>query len=341
MKIQRTKSIYILILSMLAVFAAGCGSQDAAISKSITIYSGRSESLVGPLLEQFENSSGMKVQVRYGSTAELAATILEEGENSPADIFFAQDPGGLGAVANAGLLAPLADNIVSGVEPRFVDADNRWVGVSGRARVVVYNTDSLSPEDLPDDLMGFMDPKWKGRIGLPPTNSSFQTMVTALRQAWGEEQTRAWLLGIIANQPVYYESNTPTVAAVAAGEIEVGFVNHYYLYRFLAEEGESFAARNYFLPGGGPGSLVMVSGVGRLKSSTKQDYADQFIEFLLSDYAQQYFAEQTFEYPLIQGIPPFVDLVPLAELNTYEISLEDLSDLQGTVQLLQDVGMLP
>lgn len=227
------------------------------------------------------------------------------------------------------------------MDGRFASPDGLWVGISGRARVVVYNTETLSPEDLPDTLEGFTDPQWRGRIGLPPTNGSFQTMVTGMRQVWGEEATRAWLEGILANEPVFYEKNTPTVAAVAAGEVEVGFVNHYYLYRFLAEEGEGFAARNYFLPSGGPGSLVMVAGAGRVASGQNEDNATRFLDFMLSTVAQQYFASTTYEYPLIEGVNVQSDLTPLAELNAIDISLGELADLQGTVVILQELGYLP
>jgi iron(III) transport system substrate-binding protein len=215
------------------------------------------------------------------------------------------------------------------------------VGISGRARVVVYNTDALTPAELPADLSGFTDPAWQGRIGLPPTNGSFQTMVTGMREVWGEETTRAWLEGIVANDPVFYENNTAVVAAVGAREVEVGFVNHYYLYRFLSEEGEGFPARNHFLPGGGPGSLVMVAGAGRLASGASEENAIRFLEFMLSAEAQQYFADETFEYPLIEGISVHPDLTPLSEMNAIDIPLGDLADLQGTVALLQEVGMLP
>ena len=163
----------------------------------------------------------------------------------------------------------MPEEILEKVPERFSSEDGDWVGVSGRARVVVYNNEMLTEEDLPDDLWGFTEPEWKGRIGWAPTNGSFQSMVTAMRATWGEEETSEWLEAIQANDPVIYEKNTPIVAAVAEGEVEIGFVNHYYLYRFISEEGEEFAARNYFLPGGGPGSLIMVSGVGMLNSATK------------------------------------------------------------------------
>lgn len=324
--------------------AGTTGQQPQQVSQAeepetLVVYSGRSESLVGPIIKQFQEASGVEVEVRWGKTAEVAATLLEEGQNTPADIFYAQDPGGLGAVKE--ILAPLPEDILNRVDPRFRAPEGHWVGISGRARVIVYNTERVDPEDLPDDLWGFTDPEWQGRIGWAPTNASFQTMVTAMRQVWGEEKTRAWLEGILANEPQVYEKNTPVVAAAGAGEIDVGFVNHYYLYRFLQEEGESFSARNYFLPGGGPGSLVMVAGAGALEMSDNKEVAHKFLRFMLSEVAQQYFAAQTFEYPLVEGVRTQRELTPLSGLNTVQIDLADLADLQGTVELLRDVGALP
>lgn len=310
---------------------------------TLVIYSGRSESLVQPIIDQFATATGIQVQVRYGSTSEMAATLLEEGANSPADLFYAQDPGGLGAVEAAGLLTELPAELIAKVPSRFADEDKEWVGISGRARVVVYNTDTVSPEALPAGLEGFTEPEWQGRIGWAPTNGSFQAMVTAMRQVWGEERTREWLQGIQANDPVAYENNTAVVAAVGAGEVEVGFVNHYYLYRFLAEQGESFPARNYFLPDGGPGSLIMVSGAGILGSAANRDNAIRFLNFLLSVPGQQYFASQTYEYPLIEGVAVSPLLPPLAELDAVaaNVSLNDLSDLEGTAAMLSELGILP
>ncbi|MEZ4709614.1 MAG: iron ABC transporter substrate-binding protein [Caldilineaceae bacterium] len=342
----------IALFSILALFVTACApvavepssnaaDSSAAETGTVVVYSGRSENLVGPILERFSAETGIDVQVRYGGTAEMAATLLEEGANSPADIFFAQDPGGLGAVDNAGLLAPLPESITNQVMTEFRSPDSAWVGVSGRARVVVYNTDALTPADLPDDIWDFTDPQWAGRIGWAPTNSSFQAMVTAMRAMWGEQQARDWLLGIQANEPVVYEGNSPIVAAVGAGEIDVGFVNHYYLYRFLAEEGEGFPARNHFLGSGGPGSLVMVAGVGRLATGPNEANALALIEYLVSTDAQQYFVQETSEYPVIEGMAIPEKLPALSELNSAPISLTELADLQGTTQLLIDTGVLP
>ncbi|MDA1329702.1 MAG: iron ABC transporter substrate-binding protein [Chloroflexi bacterium] len=317
------------------------GGDVASETGTLVIYSGRSESLVGPIIQQFAEVSGIDVQVRYGSTSEMAAALLEEGANSPADVFFAQDPGGLGAVEAAGLLAELPEDILSKVDAFYASPNGRWVGISGRARVVVYNTERLQVSDLPDDLMGFTDTSWSGRLGIAPGNGSFQTMVTGMRQLWGEDETRAWLQAIADNNPTYYENNTSIVAAVAAGEVDAGLVNHYYLYRFLAEEGENFPARNHYLADGGPGSLLMVAGAGRLANGENEANALRFLNFLLSPVAQQYFASQTYEYPLVEGVATSSLLIPLTELNPPQIALGSLADLQGTVTLLQEVGMLP
>ncbi len=305
----------------------------------LVVYSGRSESLVGPIIEQFAEATGIDVSVKYGSTSEVAATILEEGANTPADIFFAQDPGGLAAVES--MFTTLPNDVLNLVSPNFRSPDGKWIGLSGRARVIVYNTRTVSPNELPADLRGFTDPKWQGRIGWPPTNGSFQAMVTAMRVIWGEDETRAWLEGILANNPQIYPKNTPTVAAAGAGEIDVGFVNHYYLYRFLAEEGEGFAARNAHLSGGGPGAMILVAGAGVLDDSANSENAIKFIEFMLSPVAQQYFAGSTYEYPLVEGVNVNRLLTPLDAINAPEVDMADLGDLEGTLDLLRDTGVLP
>jgi iron(III) transport system substrate-binding protein len=314
---------------------------EPAVAGKLVVYSGRSESLVGPVIAQFEEISGVDVEVRYGSTSEMAATILEEGANSPADVFFAQDPGGLGAVANAGLFAVLPQEVISDVKPALRAADGSWTGVSGRARVVVYNTDKVKPEDLPADVYDFIDPKWKGRIGWAPKNASLQAMVTAMRVMWGEDKTRAWLQGMQANEAKSFEGNSQVVQAAGAGEIEVGLVNHYYLYRFLKEQGDGFKARNHFQAGNQPGALLMVAGVGHLKNGKNAANAEKFIKFLLSKVGQQYFVSQTNEYPVIDGIATPTELTPFEELASASVQMTDLTDLKGTVQLMSEVGVLP
>ena len=325
-------------LFLLAAVAGACAA-DGDESRALVVYSGRSESLIGPLIEDFEELTGASVQVNYAKTGPLAATLLEEGKNTPADIFFAQDPGGLGAVDS--MLAELPSDVLGSVPDWARDPENKWVGTSGRARVIVYNTNMLTEADLPDSIEDFAKPEWKGRIGWAPTNGSLHAMITGMRQVWGEDRTRAWLKGIVANEPKIYAKNTPTVAAVAAGEVEVGFVNHYYLHRFIAEEGESFAARNYYTRTADPGSVILVAGVGLLEMSDNKELAIQFIKFLLSASGQQFFASQTYEFPLNDQAKPNNLLPALADITKPSIDLGDLTDLAGTQALMREVGALP
>ena len=307
---------------------------------SLVVYSGRSESLVGPIIEQFADATGIDVSTKYGSTGEIAATLLEEADNSPADVFFAQDPGGLGAVAQAGMFDPLPSEITN-LAPTWAQSPNAlWIGISGRARVLVYNTDNLTESDLPDSIFDLTDPKWKGRIGWAPTNGSFQAMVTAMRELWGDDRTTDWLRGMQANEPSVYPKNTPQVAAAAAGEIDIGLVNHYYLHRFLHEEGDDFSARNYHPRAGGPGSIVLVAGAGILQTSQNRENAERFLTFMLSTVGQQYFAGQTYEYPLVQGVRTNRHVTPIDDIVKPDVDMAELADLQGTQRLLRELGIL-
>ena len=323
-----------LLITLTSLFAA-CGDDGSGL----TIYSAREENLVGPLIKEFREISGLKVGVKYGSNAELAALIQTEGSNTPADIFFATDPGLLASMSDQ--FARLPDDILERVSPQFRSSDGRWVGISGRARVIVYNTDRLQESALPTSILGFTDPKWKGRIGWPPGNGSFQAFVTGMRITLGEDAARQWLEGVQANDPVPYAKNTSTVDAVAKGEIDVGFVNHYYLLRFLDTEGESFSARNYHPENRDVGAMMLVNGSGILSGSNNVEDAQRFLDFMLSQVGQQYFASQTFEYPLVDGVKTHRLLVPLDKLDIPDVDLSKLDDVQGTQALLREVGIIP
>jgi iron(III) transport system substrate-binding protein len=307
---------------------------------TLTVYSGRNKDLIELLLTEFEKATEVKVQPRYGDSAELAAALLEEGKNSPADVFLAQDAGALGAVAARGQLTPLPETLLTRVEERFRSPKGEWVGVSGRARVVVYNTKELKPEDLPDAVAGFTDAKWKDRLGWPPTNASFQAFVTALRLLDGEAAARQWLLDVKTNNPKAYPNNTAIVEAVAKGEIQAGFVNHYYLFAITKGQPQDFSARNYHPRGGGAGSIINVAGAGILTTAKNTEGAKTFIDYLLSTPAQQYFADKTYEYPLISGAKTNPLLTPLTEIKTPNLDLSKLSDLEATLNLLRDTGVL-
>lgn len=310
---------------------------------AITIYSGRTESLVGPIVARFTEVTGTPTIVDYGNTTAKTAQILEEGAASPADVFFSQDAGALEELASAGLLAPLSEGTLGRVPEAYRAADGTWVGTSGRARVAAYSTERLTEDQLPGSILDFTDPVWKGRLGWAPTNASLLSHVTAMRAALGEDATRAWLEGIKANEPVTYEGNAQAVEGIANGEIDVALVNHYYrwnLARPIEEAGGTFPVANHYFDAGDIGALVNVAGLGILASSDQPGQAAAFVDYLLSEEAQAYFAESTSEYPLVAGVPTMEGLVPLAELGAPPVGLGQLEDLAGTLSLMRDLGLI-
>lgn len=324
-----------------------CGPQETpsgdtetgtAEDTSLVVYSGRGEELIGPMFERFEAETGIDVEVRYGDTAELAATILEEGENSPADIYFAQDAGALGALQKEGRTRNIPENLLSQVDPRFRSREGQWIGITGRARVFDYNTEMLSAEEVPNSIWELTEPEWSGRVGWAPTNGSFQAFVSAVREQEGDERTREWLEAMQANDAQVYPNNTGIVEALGRGEVEVGLVNNYYLARFKAEDPDFPVAHHY--PSGDVGSMINVAGVAILDSSDQPEAAEAFIEFMLTPEAQEHFAQENSEYPLIEGIDPPDNQLPISEINPPDIDLSSLEDLEGTLELLQDTGAL-
>jgi iron(III) transport system substrate-binding protein len=316
--------------------AAGCGGSD----DTLTVYSGREEDLVAPLFDMFEEETGLDVEVRYGDSAELAATIAEEGGNSPADVFFAQDPGSLGSVESQ--LGVLPDAILDRVDARFRDADGRWTGTSGRSRVLVYNTDELSEDEVPDSVQELIDERWDGRIGVAPTNASFQAFVTAMRLSEGDDATRRWLTDLKALHPKIYEKNTPIVEAAASGTIDLGLVNHYYLYLVRKEQPDA-PIDNHFLATGDPGALVSVAGAAVLASSDQSEDAERFVEFLLSEEGQRFYVDEAeeAEYPLVAGIDAKAGLPPLASLHGPDVDLTSFgAEHEATIELLRETGYL-
>ncbi len=332
----------ILIVLLLICMSALAGPITAQESEALTIYSGRNESLIGPLLEQFTEDTGIAVEVLYGGTSAVANQILTEGENSPADVFIAQDGGALGALANEGMLMELQSDVLERVaDPAFVSPDGLWVGLSGRARVLVYSPETLAEHELelPTSILDLIGEDWTGLVGWAPSNASFVSNVTAMRVLMGDEETAQWLADMIANGVQSYPKNTPIVQAVIDGEIAVGLVNHYYLFRFLAEDPDITAALHFF-PGGDPGSFINVAGAAILKTSDQSETALTLVEYLLSDSAQQYFAETTYEYPLVASVDPSVELPDLADIEAPDIDLSAIDDLQATLEMIEDSGAL-
>lgn len=326
------------MMRLLSIFLFLSLSSTALAAETLTVYSGRNEKLVGPLFKKFTEKTGIQVKVRYGETPQLAATLLEEGAKTPADVFFAQDAGGLGALANAGRLQQLPKETLDKVDARFRSPAGLWVGTSGRARTVAYNTKKVKAEELPRSILDFTDPKWKGRLGWAPTNASFQAFVTTLRLMKGDEAATQWLKAMKANNPRVYKNNAAIIEALARGEIDAGFVNHYYL--FAAKKKGELPVANHFVEAGDPGALVNVAGVGILKESKKADAARKLAAYLLESDAQAYFSQETFEFPLVSGVKPNAALPELAKVGSPQLDLSKLDDLRGTVKLLQDTGVL-
>ncbi|MFG2879415.1 iron ABC transporter substrate-binding protein [Streptomyces sp. NPDC048337] len=324
--------------ALLVPALASCGTDEE--DAGLVIYSGRNEKLVKPLLDELEQAVGTSVAVRYGESAELAAQIQEEGGKTRAGLFFSQDAGALGALSTKGLLQQLPQQSLDKVDPAFRGHAGDWVGTSGRVRVLAYNPDQVAK--APDSVHDLVKPEWKGKIGYVPTNASFQAFVTGMRVLEGDDATRTWLKGLKANDPKVYDNNLKVLDGVGKGEVSLGLINHYYWYEQVAEKGENkVKAKIHFLPGGDPGALVNTAGVGIIKGSDQAPVAQKAVDFLLSEKAQKYFADDTKEYPLAAGVTSTVkDLPPLDSLNAPKIDLGKLESLQETLKMLQDVGMV-
>jgi len=343
MRFQRVSLLVALAMVLTTgtsgAIATAATERAAKPSGSITIYSGRNETLIKPLLEQFSADTGIQIQVRYGDSGALASQLLTEGDASPADVFFSQDAGALGALSKEQLFTTLSKKTLSMVPKPYRAADRTWVGVSGRVRVFVYNP-TLVPRP-PTSINALLNPRWKGKLGFAPTNASWQSFVTGLRLLRGEVKAEKWLRGFAANEPKAYASNGAVRDAVNAGQISLGLVNHYYIWERINVEGEAnFVARNQYLGTGDPGGLVNVAGVGILKSSDNKAAARAFVDYLLSKKAQRYFADKTFEYPLAAGVQPSAKLPKFATLNPPKVDLSDLDTLAATQELLVKTRLL-
>ncbi|WP_114965807.1 extracellular solute-binding protein [Alkalilacustris brevis] len=323
------------ILALAAVAATPLSAQQ------LTLYSGRGETLVAPIIQTFTQETGIEVNVRYGGTAELAILLQEEGDISPADLYWAQDVTALGAVAD--MFAPLPEATLEKVSPVYRDSDGRWIGISGRARVLIYSPERMSAEELPRTLADVTDPQYAGRMALPPTNGSFIAHVAALRVAEGDDYTLEWLRGIAANDPVIVRNNTAAYQAIADGEADFAMTNNYYLGRFLASDPGFPIAQAQFEPGN-LGNLMMPAGIGILATSDNTQAAVAFVDYLLSQTAQQYFTGNVYEYPVTgSGIVPVTGMGlshTEAEANAPEFDLNTLTDLEGTLDLIREAGLI-
>ncbi|MGL5809695.1 MAG: iron ABC transporter substrate-binding protein [Nocardioides sp.] len=336
----RTTGIVMTFVVALVSSLSAC-SQDQE-EAGLVVYSGRSESLVGDIIDDFRKESGHPVEVRYGDTAEMAAQLLEEGEQTPADVFFSQDAGALGALDKRGLLDPIPSDALAAVPGRYAATSGNWVGVTGRVRVLAFDPDQVAEADLPADVLELTEARWRGKVAIAPTNASFQSFVTAMRVSIGEDETEAFLRDLSANEPVVYENNLTMLDGLEAGEVAVGLTNHYYLKELAAEVGqENVRTKLKFLPPGSAGSLVNVAGVGLLKDTAQSGPATEFVDYLLDPATQARFVADTGEYALVDGVAGPPGLPTLAELGEGAgIPLGQLDGLQQTIELLTEVGLI-
>jgi iron(III) transport system substrate-binding protein len=316
---------------LLTAILPACSSSDR-----LTVYSGRTQDLIGPLLEQFAEENDIGLDVRYGDSPELALLIDTEGDNSPADVFISQSPGAVVFLDHGGHLRPLPDDLLDTVPSD--DHGEDWVGLTARVRVLVYNTELVDESELPDSVFDLTDERYRDQVGVAPPNASFQDFVTAMRLDRGDDETLAWLEAMAANGAQTYPNNVTIVEAVGRGEIRFGLVNHYYNEQARAED-PSVVSENYFFPEGDLGSLLLVSAATVLETSGQTDDAEALIRFLLEAEAQEYFAEETREYPLAAGVPPSGDLPPFDSLGVTRVPFDDLADLTATEQLIDRSGI--
>jgi iron(III) transport system substrate-binding protein len=313
-----------------------------AQSTAITLYTGRSQALVEPIIKQFEADTKIKVNVRYATDAALVAALQEEGSRSSADVFWANTSGALGQIADAKLFRKLPESISAKAAKDFAPDTGLWVPVSVRSRVLAYNNKTVKPEDLPTSILDLAKlAKFKGKIGWTPTYGSFQEFLGVLIQQKGEAAAKAWLDGMKELQPKSYAaSNTAMMEGIKNGEIEVAFTNHYYIQRFVksgASIGTHYFAKN------DPGALVLVTGAGSLQSSKNSINAQRFVRYLLEPKIQQFFPGELFEYPVVKGAILPNTLLPLSELlgRSPKVDWDKTATLVAPAQkLLREAGLL-
>ncbi len=324
------------LLGSLALLLAACGGGQP---ETLTVYSGRTENLIGPLLERFTAETGIPVEVRYGQSADLALLIDQEGDRSPADVFISQSPGAVGYLAERDRLRPIPERLLGLVPAEFRNADGLWIGMTGRVRTLVYNRDLVDPADLPRSVFDLTDEAYRGRVAVAPANGSFQDFVTAMRELYGDDAALDWLRGLAANDAQTYANNTAIVQAVARGDVPMGLVNHYYNLRAKAED-PTIASENSPFADGDIGNLMIVTAITVLSTADAPEDAERLVEFMLGEEAQRFFSEQTFEYPLAAGVEPADVLPPLSAVGVATYDFDRLGGgLERTKELIDESGL--
>lgn len=314
-----------------------------AAAEKLTVYSGRAERLIKPVLDEFTAKTGIQVDLLSSGTTELVNRLKAEGDRTPADLFLTNDAGSLEQARAAGILRPLnMREIDRAIPPQFRAPDNAWIGLSGRFWIIVYNTTQVKADDL-KSLLDLADPKWKGKIAIPNAGSEYlQAGVSVIRASYGDPKTKAFLEGLRDNAGAQvYQKSSQIVEAVAKGQASLGIVNHYYVYRHLAAQPGAPVA--VFMPDqqeGGIGAIMNVAGVGIVKSTKHLDAAKLLVEFLVAQAGQKLFAELDKEYPLHPDVKADPALVDRKSFRAAQVPLTRLAELrEPTLTLIEQVGL--
>lgn len=335
-----TRRIVLILGCLLAVILPSFAAVGA---DKLTVYSGRSERLIKPVLDEFTAKTGIQVELLSSGTTELVNRLKAEGDRTPADLFLTNDAGSLEQARGAGILRPLNMREVDrAIPPQFRAPDNAWIGLSGRFWIIVYNTTLVKPEEL-KSLLDLRDPKWKGKLAIPNAGSEYlQAGVSVIRATYGDAQTMGFLAGLKENAGTQvYQKSSQIVEAVAKGQASLGIVNHYYIYRHLATQPTAPIAA--FMPDqqeGGMGAIMNVAGVGIVKSTKHLESAKLLVEFLVAQAGQKLFADLDKEYPLHPEVKADPALVERKSFRAAQVPLTRLAELrEPTLTLIEQVGL--
>ncbi|MDE0269549.1 MAG: extracellular solute-binding protein [Acidimicrobiaceae bacterium] len=321
-----------------AIYGGECAPAD---DREVTVYSGRSENLIGPVLEAFTCETGIEVAVRWGDSTDLALLLSEEGDRTLADVFLSRSPGPVGFLESKSLLGVIDDELLGLVGEGNQSSTGTWVGFSGRKRVLVYNVDSVSADELPQSVFDLTDARYRDRVAIPATNGSFVDWFTVFRDQHGTDVAKKWINGMVANGARFYSGNRPIVEAVGRGEIDMGLVNHYYNYQESAAAGDRHRAANHDLADDDIGSLLIITAATITANSENTELAHDLIAYLLSEAVQKYFTEETFEYPLAEGAEPAEVLPPLQALKVGTVDFDDLgAGFAQTIEIIEASGIV-
>ena len=328
----------ILLVLGLGASTTACGGSDPG---SLTVYSGRSEKLIGPILEAFTADTGIALGVRYGSSNDLALLLAEEGDKSPADVFLSRSPGPAGFLDDLGMLAGIDDDVLDRVADGDHSPDGTWVGFAGRGRVLVYNIDEVDAADLPDSVFDLTGPEYRDRVAVPGSNSSFQDWFTLFRLRNGDDVAIAWLDAMVANGSRFYPKNGAIVEAVGRNEIQFGLVNHYYNFQKVAANGDNQRSANHGFVPGDDGGLMIIATAAVIDSSGEKAAANRLLAHLLSDGQQTHLTNKVYEYPLALGVEPAEILPPAPTDRVGAVDIDDIAaEFRRTIEIIEASGVL-